>query len=354
MNPVDFLQKYLGHTGAVVVVVAAAIAALLAAVLLARLCNVWLRAKVSGAPVGFVKLLGMWLRRVPFAMIVDNRVTLTKAGLKIDPDQLEAHYLAGGDVNNVVLALIAADKAGLGLSLDRACAIDLAVRGMRKTVLDAVRTSINPAIIDCPPQGPGGESRRIEAVARDGVSVFARARVTVRTNLDRFIRGATEETIVARVGEGVVSAIGSTANHMQVLENPSHISKLVLERGLDANTAFDILSIDIADLELGTNRGAKLQTAQADADKEVAQAKTEVRRAAALATEQEMRAKAHEMRARLIEAEAKIPLAIAEALRKGSLGVMDYTRYKNLVADTQMRDSIARSNQEEAEAVSGA
>lgn len=344
MNPIELFQEYLGRTGTFVLVVAVGIAAFIFFLILVKFFNIWLRAKVSNASVSFFKLIGMWLRRVPVAMIVDNRITSVKAGLDYETDQLEAHYLAGGDVNNVVLALIAADKAGLGLNFDRACAIDLAVKGTRKTVLDAVRTSINPAVIDCPPNGPGGESRQIEAVARDGVSVFARARVTVRTNLDRFIGGATEETIVARVGEGIVTSIGSSPNHMQVLENPDHISKLVLEKGLDANTAFEILSIDIADVDLGTNRGAKLQTQQAEADKEVAQAKAEVRRAAAVATEQEMIAKSQEMRARLIEAEAQIPLAIAEAFRAGNLGIMDYVRYKNVVADTQMRDSISRSS----------
>lgn len=347
MNPVEVIQEYVGQTGTFVLVVAVGIGAFLFFLVIAKFFNIWLRAKVSNASVGFLKLIGMWLRRVPVAMIVDNRITSVKAGLIFDTDQLEAHYLAGGDVNNVVLAMIAADKAGLGLSFDRACAIDLAVKGTRKTVLEAVRTSINPAVIDCPPQSPGGESRQIEAVARDGVSIFARARVTVRTNLDRFIGGATEETIVARVGEGIVTSIGSSANHMQVLENPDHISKLVLEKGLDANTAFEILSIDIADVDLGTNRGAKLQTEQAEADKEVAQAKAEVRRAAAVATEQEMRAKAQEMRARLIESEAQIPLAIAEAFRNGNLGIMDYVRYRNVVADTQMRDSIARGTQQD-------
>lgn len=344
MNPLKSIEVYLGRPGTIALAVVAGIVVVFILVILARLCNVWLRAKVSNAPVSFLKLGGMWLRRVPFPMIVDNRITSVKAGLMIESDPLEAHYLAGGDVNNVVLAMIAAAKAGLGLTLDRACGIDLAVKGTRKTVLEAVRTSINPAVIDCPPLGTGGEIRKIEAVARDGISVFARARVTLRTNLNRFIGGATEETIVARVGEGIVSSIGSTANHMQVLENPEHISKLVMQKKLDANTAFEILSIDIADVELGTNRGAKLQTEQAEADKEVAQAKAEVRRAAAVATEQEMRAKAQEMRARLIESEAQIPIAVAEALRNGNLGVMDYVRYKNVVADTQMRDSIARSS----------
>jgi uncharacterized protein YqfA (UPF0365 family) len=324
--------------------IAVAVVGILATILIfvvGRFFNVWLRAAVSNAPVGMLTLVAMWLRRVPVELIVDNRITACKAGLNINTDQLEAHYLAGGDVGHVILALIAADKAGLGLSFDRACAIDLAVKGTRKTVLEAVRTSINPAVIDCPPQTTPGGMNKIEAVALDGVSVFARARVTVRTNLDRFIGGATEETIIARVGEGIVTSIGSSRSYQSVLENPDHISKLVLSNGLDAHTAFEILSIDIADVDLGSNRGAKLQIEQAEADKEIARAKAEVRRAAAVATEQEMQAKAQEMRARVIEAEAQIPLAIAEAFRSGRLGVMDYTRYKNILADTEMRESIA-------------
>jgi len=307
-----------------------------------RFFNVWLRAAVSSAPVGMLSLVAMSLRRVPVELMVDNRITACKAGLEINTDQLEAHYLAGGDVGHVILALIAADKAGLGLTFDRACAIDLAVKGTRKTVLEAVRTSINPAVIDCPPQTSATSTNKIEAVALDGVSVFARARVTVRTNLDRFIGGATEETIIARVGEGIVTSIGSSKSYQAVLANPDHISKLVLSKGLDAHTAFEILSIDIADVDLGSNRGARLQIEQAEADKEIARAKAEVRRAAAVATEQEMQAKAQEMRARVIEAEAQIPLAIAEAFRSGRLGVMDYTRYKNVLADTEMRESIAQ------------
>jgi uncharacterized protein YqfA (UPF0365 family) len=318
-----------------------AIVALVIFFIFLKFFNVWLRATVSAAPVSMLSLVAMSLRRVPVEMIVDNRITASKAGLVFTTNQLEAHYLAGGDVSNVILAMIAADKAGLGLSFDRACAIDLAVKGTRKTVLEAVRTSINPAVIDCPPQTSAAGTNKIEAVALDGVSVFARARVTVRTNLDRFIGGATEETIIARVGEGIVTSIGSSKSYQAVLENPDHISKLVLSKGLDAHTAFEILSIDIADVDLGTNRGAKLQIEQAEADKEIARAKAEVRRAAAVATEQEMQAKAQEMRARVIEAEAQIPLAIAEAFRKGQLGVMDYVRYKNVVADTEMRESIA-------------
>ncbi len=310
--------------------------------ILAKYFGIWIRARVANAPVGILNLIAMSLRKVPPALIVDSRITAAKAGLDFTTDQLEAHYLAGGDVPAVTLAMIAADKASIPLAFDRACAIDLAVKGTRKTVLEAVRTSINPAVIDCPAQHEGSApTRYIDAVARDGISVKARARVTVRTNLDRFVGGATEETIIARVGEGIVTSIGSAPSYKAVLENPDHISKHVLQKGLDANTAFEILSIDIADVDVGENVGAKLQTEQAEADKQVAQAKAEVRRAAAVATEQEMAARTQEMRAKVVENEAQIPLAISEAFRSGNLGIMDYTRYKNIVADTDMRQSIA-------------
>lgn len=304
--------------------------------ILFKFIGLWIRARVSNAPVGLFNLVAMWIRKVPPALIVDSRITAAKAGLEFTTDQLEAHYLAGGQVDDVVLAMVAADKASIPLTFDRACAIDLAVKGTTKTVLEAVRTSINPAVIDCP-----GGGQKIDAVARDGIQLRARARVTVRTNLDRFVGGATEETIVARVNEGIVTAIGSAQSHKDVLENPDHISKRVLERGLDANTQFEILSIDIADVDVGQNIGATLQTSQAEADKQVAQAKAEVRRAAAVATEQEMSARTQEMRAKLVEAEAQVPLAMAEAFRNGNLGVMDYARYRNVVADTDMRTSIA-------------
>ena len=303
--------------------------------------GIWIRARVANTPVGMLNLVAMWLRKVPPSLIVDSRITAAKAGLEYTTDQLEAHYLAGGAVANVVLALIAADKAAIPLSFDRACAIDLAVKGTTKTVLEAVRTSINPAVIDCP--GGGG---KIDAVARDGIQLRARARVTVRSNLDRFVGGATEETIIARVNEGIVTSIGSAASHKDVLENPDHISKRVLEKGLDANTAFEILSIDIADVDVGENIGATLQKSQAQADKDVAQAKAEVRRAAAVATEQEMSARTQEMRAKVVEAESQIPLAIAEAFRAGNLGVMDYVKYRNVIADTEMRESIAGESEE--------
>jgi uncharacterized protein YqfA (UPF0365 family) len=290
----------------------------------------------------------MRLRRVPVGMIVDSRITAVKAGIPLDTDELEAHYLAGGSVDSVVLALIAADKAGIKLDFNRACAIDLAIKGTSKTVLEAVRTSINPKVIDC----PGAQSGRstIDAVARDGIGVKVKARVTVRSNLDRFVGGATEETIIARVGEGIVTSIGSALSYKDVLENPDRISKTVLEKGLDSGTAFEILSVDIADIDVGENVGAKLQGEQAEADKVVAQAKAEVRRAAAVALEGEMRAKTQEMRAKVVEAEAQVPQAMAEAFRNGNLGIMDYMRMKNIQADSQMRESIAGSERGNAEA----
>jgi uncharacterized protein YqfA (UPF0365 family) len=301
--------------------------------------GVWLRAKIADAPVSFGKLIGMRLRRVPVGLIVDTRINAIKAGLEIDTDLLEAHYLAGGNVQHVVLALIAADKAGINLDFNRACAIDLAIKGTSKTVLEAVRTSINPKVIDCP--NPASGKTTIDAVARDGIGVKVRARVTVRSNLDRFVGGATEETIIARVGEGIVTSIGSAASYKDVLENPDRISKVVLQKGLDSGTAFEILSVDIADVDIGENVGAKLQAEQAEADKVVAQAKAEMRRAAAVATEQEMKARTQEMRAKVVEAEALIPQAMAEAFRNGNLGIMDYMRLKNISADTSMREAIS-------------
>jgi uncharacterized protein YqfA (UPF0365 family) len=312
---------------------------LIAAVIFLNFFGLWLRARVADAPVGYAKLIGMRLRRVPIGMIVDSRITAVKAGLPLETDPLEAHYLAGGSVPNVVLALIAAEKAGIPLEYDRACAIDLAIKGTSKTVLEAVRTSINPKVIDCP--NPTAGRITIDAVARDGIGVKVRARVTVRSNLDRFVGGATEETIIARVGEGIVTSIGSSASYKEVLENPDRISKTVLAKGLDSGTAFEILSVDIADVDIGDNVGAKLQAEQAEADKVVAQAKAEMRRAAAVASEQEMKARVQEMRAKVVEAEAQVPLAMAEAFRSGNLGVLDYLRMKNIQSDTQMRESIA-------------
>jgi uncharacterized protein YqfA (UPF0365 family) len=310
---------------------------------LAKFFNLWLRAKLAGAPVGIPTLLAMWLRGVPNALIVDSRITAVKSGIPINTDQLEAHYLAGGNVTHVVLSLIAAHKAGIQLDFDRACAIDLAVKGTSKTVIEAVRTSINPKVIDCP-SAEMGKGGKIDAVARDGISLRVRARVTVRTNLDRFIGGATEETVIARVGEGIVTCIGSSASYKDVLENPDSISKVVLQKGVDVGTAFEIISIDIADVDVGENVGAKLQADQAETDKKIAQANAEVRRAAAVAVEQEMAAKTQDMRAKVVEAEAQIPMAIAEAFRQGNLGIMDYARYKNISADTEMRQSIAGEN----------
>src|SRR6187397_702063 len=308
-------------------------------IIIFRFFNFWLRARLANAPVGLFKMFGMSLRKVPVGLIVDNRITAVKAGLDIPTDPLEAHYLAGGDVGHVILAMIAAAKAGIALDWNRACAIDLATKGTSKTVLEAVKTSINPKVIDCPNAQSGRTT--IDAVAKDGIGVKVKARVTVRSNLDRFVGGATEETIIARVGEGIVSAIGSADSYKIVLENPDRISKAVLAKGLDSGSAFEILSIDIADVDIGENIGAKLQAEQADADKRVAQAKAEVRRAAAVAAEQEMRARTQEMRAKVVEAEAQVPAAMAEAFRAGHLGIMDYYRMKNVQADTSMRESIA-------------
>jgi uncharacterized protein YqfA (UPF0365 family) len=307
-------------------------------ILLFNFFGIFIRAWVSGAYVGLIELAAMRLRSVPVGLVVDNYINARKSGLDISVDQLNVHYLAGGDVQAVVRALIAAQKASIHLSFDRACAIDLATKGTGKTVLDAVKTSVNPRVIDCP-NSAGGKTT-IDAVAKDGIAVKVKARVTVRTNLDRFVGGATEETIVARVGEGIVSTIGSANSYKDVLENPDRISKTVLDKALDSNTAFEILSIDIADVDVGENVGAKLQTEQAHANKQIAQAQAEIRRAAAVAAEQEMTARVAEMRARVVEAEALVPQAMAEAFRSGNLGIMDYYRMKNIQADTTMRDSI--------------
>jgi len=320
---------------------------LVMAIVLFNFFGLWLRARIANAPVGIGKMVGMRLRKVPVGSIVDNRITAVKAGLDIPSDPLEAHYLAGGDVNQVILALIAADKAGISLDFNRACAIDLATKGTGKTVLEAVRTSINPKIIDVPSAAMNRNT--IDGVAKDGIGVKVKARVTVRSHLDRFVGGATEETIIARVGEGIVTSIGSAETYKDVLENPDRISKLVLSKGLDSGTAFEILSIDIADVDIGDNIGAKLQAEQADADKRVAQAKAEVRRAAAVAVEQEMRAKTQEMRAKVVEAESLVPQAMADAFRSGNLGIMDYVRMKNVQADTMMRESISGTDKPQAE-----
>jgi uncharacterized protein YqfA (UPF0365 family) len=316
-----------------------ALIVLIFGIIIINFFTIYIRALFSGAPVTWVGLVALRLRNVPVGMVVDNRITAVKSGLAVTIDDLSTHYLAGGNVQMVVLALIAAQKAGIHLDFDRACAIDLATKGTGKTVLEAVKTSVNPKVIDCP--APTSGKVTIDAVAKDGIVIRARARVTVRTNLDRFVGGATEETIIARVGEGIVSTIGSADSYKDVLENPDRISKTVLDKALDSNTAFEILSIDIADVDVGENVGAKLQAEQAEANKLIAQAHAEVRRAAAVALEQEMSARVQEMRARVVEAEAQVPMAMAEAFRSGNLGVMDYYRMKNLQADTSMRDSIA-------------
>jgi len=323
--------------------IAGMVALLIVGVVLANFLGLWIQARAAGAPVSFINLIMMRFRKVHPGTIVNSRITAAKAGLDYSTDRLEAHYLAGGDIINVVLALVAADKAGIALNFDKACAIDLATKDTGKTVLEAVRTSINPKVIDCP--NPSAGITKITAVAKDGIAVNVRARVTVRTNLDRFVGGATEETIIARVGEGIVTSVGSAASYKTVLENPDSISRLVLEKGVDAATAFSILSIDIADVDVADNVGARLQTEQAEADKQVAQAKAEMRRAAAVAQEQEMAARTQEMRAKVVEAEAMVPTAIAEAFRNGNLGVMDYAKYENVMADTKMRDSIGGENQ---------
>ncbi|MFT5904729.1 MAG: hypothetical protein ACI9E1_000315 [Cryomorphaceae bacterium] len=305
--------------------------------------NIWLRAYLSGAAVGFTTLIAMRLRGVPTSQIVDARITSVKAGIEISANDLEAHYLAEGNVIQTVQALIAADKANITLDWQRACAIDLATKGTGKSVLEAVRTSINPKVIECP--APSSGRTTIDGVAKDGIQVKARARVTVRSNLDNYVGSALEETIIARVGEGIVTTIGSSQSYKVVLESPDTISKTVLARGLDVGTAFEILSIDIADVDVGENIGAKLQESQAEADKNVAQAKAEMRRAAAVALEQEMKARVEEMNAKVVEAEAQVPLALAEAFRSGNLGVMDYYRMNNIKADTDMRDSISKGDE---------
>jgi uncharacterized protein YqfA (UPF0365 family) len=295
--------------------------------------RLWIAAWSSGAPVGILTLIAMRLRRVPPAIVVTSRISAVKAGLDLALNDLEAHYLAGGDVIKTVNALISADKAGIPMTFKRAAAIDLAGRD----VLEAVKMSVIPKVIQTP---------RVAAVAKDGIQLIAISRVTVRTNIDRLVGGAGEETIIARVGEGVVSTIGSAETHKHVLENPDHISKNVLKKGLDAGTAYEILSIDIADVDVGENIGAKLQIEQANADKQMAQARAEARRAMAVAQEQEMRAKVEEMRARVVEAEAEVPRAMAEAFRSGNMGIMDYYRMKNVQADTQMRTSLAKDQPE--------
>ncbi len=304
--------------------------------------GIWFQALLSGARVRLLDIIAMRFRKVDVRTVVLSRIRAVKAGLNIDTNQLETHYLAGGRIINIVNSLIAAQKARIDLDWDTACAIDLAGRD----IFDAVNTSVNPKVIDCP--NPAFGRATIDAVAKDGIQLRAQARVTVRTNLSRLVGGATEETVVARVGEGIVSAIGSADSHKNVLENPDRISKAVMGRGLDAGTAYEILSIDIADVDVGENIGAKLQLDQAEADKKVAQALAEKRRSMAVALEQENKAKIEENRAMVVLAEAEVPKAMADAFRSGNMGVMDYYRMKNIMADTNMRKSIAEDDEDEA------
>lgn len=298
--------------------------------------GLWLSAVVSGVRISLIQLVLMRVRKVPPAIIVNALINATKAGVHLTRNDLEAHYLAGGRVNSVVNALISADKANIDLDFKSATAIDLAGRD----VFDAVQVSVNPRVINTP---------SVAAVAKDGIQLIVKARVTVRANIKQLVGGAGEDTIIARVGEGIVTSIGSAESHKKVLENPDSISKLVLAKGLDSGTAFEILSIDIADVDIGKNIGAELQIDQANADKNIAQAEAEKRRAMAIAYEQEMKAKAEEARAIVIQAESEIPMAIAEAFRSGHLGIMDYYQYRNVKADTEMRESIARSTDDDSE-----
>ena len=295
--------------------------------------SLWLQAMVSGAHVGLFNIIFMRFRKIPPKLIVESKIMAGKAGIDISTDSFESHFLAGGDVAKVVKALIAADKANISLEFNRAAAIDLAGRN----VLEAVQMSVNPNVIETP---------LIAAVAKDGIQLKALARVTVRANLDRLVGGAGKETVLARVGEGIVSTIGSSNSHKDVLENPDRISKTVLSKGLDSGTAYEILSIDIADVDVGKNIGADLETDRAEADKQIAQAKAEERRAMANAAEQEMKAKVQAMQAKLVQAEAEVPLAMAEAFRSGKLGLMDYYKMKNIIADTTMRETIGKPDVE--------
>jgi len=298
--------------------------------------GLWISAVAAGVRVSIVTLIGMRLRRVPPAQIILPLIKAEKAGLDVSIDKLEAHYLAGGNVDRVVDALIAAHRAQINLTFERAAAIDLAGRD----VLEAVQMSVNPKVIETP---------EISAVAKDGIELKVKARVTVRANIDRLVGGAGEPTVIARVGEGIVTTVGSSDSHKDVLENPDKISATVLAKGLDAGTAFEILSIDIADVDVGRNIGAQLQMDQAEADKNIAQAKAAERQFAAQAREQEMRAQVEEMRARVVEAEAEVPKAIAQALREGRIGALDYFMLRNLMADTEMRESVAREGKQDEE-----
>ncbi|HXH12580.1 MAG TPA: flotillin-like protein FloA [Alphaproteobacteria bacterium] len=315
-------------SGAVVILLLIGVVAVFALFLYFIPVGLWISAYFSGVPVSLFTLVGMRLRKVNPHAVIRPLISATKAGLTLEIDKLEAHYLAGGNVQQVVNALISADKANIDLNFQRATAIDLAGRD----VLEAVKVSVNPKVIETP---------KVAAVANDGIQIIAQARVTVRANIERLVGGAGEETILARVGEGIVSTIGSSTSHKAVLENPDNISKTVLSKGLDSGTAYQILSIDIADVDVGKNIGAELQIDQAEADKRIAQAKAEERRAMAVAAEQEMKARVQEMRAKLVEAEAQVPQAIAEAFRRGNIGVRDYYDLRNVQADTQMRESLA-------------
>lgn len=305
-----------------------------------KFISLWFQAFVSGTPISLFNIIGMSLRKIPPGIIVNARINSYKAGLKqIEVSDLETHFLAGGRVIDVIAAMIAADKANIPLNWRQATAIDLAGRG----ILDAVKTSVYPRVIDCPSSSSGDY---IVAVAKDGVQLLCRARVTVRTNIQQLVGGATEDTVIARVGEGIVSAIGSAKSHLEVLESPQRISSLVLEKGLDAQTAFEILSIDIADINVGENIGAKLQADKAEADMRIFRAEAEKRRALGVASEQENVAKVQDMQAKVVEAEAQVPLAVADAFRKGKIGIMDYARIKNVQADTEMRESLAKPSKD--------
>ncbi len=328
-----FLAEAEFSAGIYLLIFLMAIVALSLVLMIGRYISLWFQAFVSGTPVALFNIIGMSLRKIPARIIVNAYINCFKSGLKtVTVADLETHYLAGGNVSNVVRAMIAADKANIPLTWRQATAIDLAGRD----ILEAVKTSVNPKVIDCPDPEHG---EYILAVAKDGVQLKCHARVTVRTNILQLVGGATEETIIARVGEGIVNAIGAAETHLDVLESPQRISRLVLERGLDAQTAFEILSIDIADITIGENIGARLRADQADSDKRIAQAKAEERRAMAVALVGEMQAK-------VVEAEAQIPMAIAESFRKGNLGIMDFYRMKNIQADTDMRNTIAKEGQD--------
>ncbi len=339
MEKISILGQTIGSSIATILGIIALIVVVVILFIVFNFFTTWLKAMLAGAPVKMITLLAMRLRSVPYGMIVEARITAVKAGINLSIEELERHYLAEGSLLQTVQALIAANKARMNMTWEDATRIDLATKGTGKTVIEAVRTSINPKVIDCPSPNSGRMS--IDGVAKDGIQVKVRARVTVRTNLDKFVGGAQEETIIARVGEGIVTTIGSADSYKFVLEYPDRISKVVLQRGLDSGTAYEILSIDIADIDVGENIGAKLQEAQAIANKNLAQAQAEIRRAAAVALEQEMKAKVQEMKAKVVESEAQVPLALAESLKSGNLGFMDYFKMQNIQADSRMRDSIS-------------